>query len=53
MVKPVLRFPGSKFRKVKRFIEMLEIKKTDTFLDYFGGSAIVGVNVKELTDASD
>ena len=52
MIKPILRFPGSKFRKVKKFIELLDIQDTDNFLDMFGGSAIVGVNVKELTGAN-
>ena len=52
MVKPVLRFPGSKYRKVKKFIEILNIVEDDVFLDMFGGSAIVGVNVKELTGAT-
>ena len=51
MIKPILRFPGSKYRKVKKFIEILDIKEDDIFLDMFGGSAIVGVNVKELTRA--
>ena len=48
MVKPVLRYPGSKYKKIDKIIELLEIKKTDSFLDMFGGSGIVGVNVKSI-----
>lgn len=51
-VSPVLRYPGSKFKKLDKIIEILDIKETDTFLDMFGGSGIVGVNVKSLTNAT-
>lgn len=52
MLNPVIRFPGSKFKKVGEFIQILEIVKEDKFLDMFGGSGIVGVNFKYLTDAN-
>lgn len=49
-IKPVLRYPGSKYRKVDKIIEILSLKKEDVFLDMFGGSGVVGVNVKHKTN---
>lgn len=45
-IKPVLRYPGSKYRKIDRIISILQLNEKDKFLDMFGGSGIVGVNVK-------
>lgn len=51
-VKPILRFAGSKYRKIDKIIEILDVNENDIFLDMFGGSCIVGVNVKHLTKAN-
>ena len=47
-VKPVLRWPGSKYRKIDKIIKILGVGQYDHFLDLFAGSGIVGVNVKNL-----
>ena len=49
-ISPVLRYPGSKTRKIKEIIKILDIKNNDIFLDPFGGSGIVSVNVKHLVN---
>lgn len=51
-IKPVLRYPGSKYKKIDFIINALNINKDDDFLDMFGGSGIVGVNVNYLTRAN-
>lgn len=51
LVDAVLRYQGSKKRKVTTFIKILDLNSEDTFLDMFGGSGIVGVNVQYLTKA--
>ncbi|MGY6172525.1 hypothetical protein ACW95P_04225 [Candidatus Mycoplasma pogonae] len=46
-LKPIIRIPGSKFKKLKIILEKLNLPKDQKFkfLDLFGGSLIVGVNV--------
>jgi DNA adenine methylase len=45
-VKPVLRFTGSKYRQLENLFNIFDLKGKGTFVDLFGGSGIVGVNVK-------
>ncbi len=45
-IKPVLRYAGSKYKKIDKIIDILKINKKDGFLDMFAGSGIVGVNVR-------
>lgn len=47
-IKPVLRYVGSKYKKIDKIIELLNIQKDCIFIDLFGGSGIVGVNVQHL-----
>lgn len=50
-IQPVLRYAGSKYRKIDQIIETLGVNANSKFLDMFGGSGIVGVNVKHLIGA--
>lgn len=47
-LKPVLRYPGSKFKKLEKIFENLKPTKNDLFIDLFGGSGIVGVNANYI-----
>lgn len=46
--RPVLRWPGSKFKKLQIIFEIMNLKNGEKFLDAFAGSGIVGVNAKKL-----
>lgn len=47
-IKPVLRYAGSKFKKLDTIFKILNAQEADIFLDLFAGSGIVGVNAKHL-----
>lgn len=47
-IKPVLRYAGSKYRKLDQIFEILQLHNKKHFVDAFGGSGIVGVNAKSI-----
>lgn len=47
-IKPVIRLGGSKYKLLSHILRVLDLKETDKFLDMFGGTGIVGVNVKHI-----
>lgn len=45
-IKPVLRLAGSKYRKLNKIINFYKISRCNKFVDLFGGTGIVAVNIK-------
>ena len=50
--KPVIRFTGSKWRKIDTLLTIMGLNKESKFIDLFSGSAIVGVNAKSIFGCS-
>ncbi|WP_027120697.1 DNA adenine methylase [Mycoplasmopsis lipofaciens] len=46
-IKPIFRLVGSKYRMLDWLFEKMKIEKYTKFIDLFGGTGIVGVNVKK------
>ena len=51
-VNPIWRLGGSKFKLLKKWLPEWNLNSGNKFIDLFGGSLIVGVNVKHLTGAT-
>lgn len=47
-VRPVIRYVGSKYRKIQELLDIFDLDENSTFIDLFAGSGIVSVNVKNL-----
>jgi DNA adenine methylase len=47
-IKPVIRYVGSKYRKLNTLIKLFDLNKNSVFVDLFSGSGIVGVNVHNV-----
>lgn len=45
-IKPVLKLPGTKYTQLSKIYHLYERSGLDKFVDLFGGTGIVGVNIK-------
>lgn len=48
LIAPVLKMTGSKFNKIDPILKIFNFQDHDCFLDMFGGTGIIGINVKHL-----